>query len=348
MERFFCANASQCVNEDPIGTATLIDTYVLLECPQPWANLAWDSKWIPAPLKEAVTQLQAQHPRTRCLLINQEQTRFRRHKSLIIYQRQSITQSTSQSTSQSNAFVGRFNRYEFTIKRSEDAIVILQDFFAKRFSTRFITRPTQDILVCTHGSHDQCCARYGNPFYTQAKRVVRSIDGDIQVWRCSHFGGHRFAPTAITFPDGRNYARLDSSSLKSILSRSGAIELIKPIYRGSTLIPVELQVLERSLLLRFGWDWMKTGISYKTSLLNEADPNAGKLAQIKFQLPDQLLTICQAQIVPDLDKCVTLRASCNTEKESTYTKYRVQNLTFSSLVSIETTEPVQERVPQAY
>ena len=347
MERFFCANASKCINEDPIGTASLVDTYVLLECPQPWADSAWESKWIPAPLKEAVSELQSQHPRTRCLLINQEQTRFRRHKSLIIYQRQNITQSSAQS-SNSDAFVGRFNRYEFTIQRSEDAIVILQDFFAKRFSTRFITRPTQDILVCTHGSHDQCCARYGNPFYTQAKRMVRSIDGDHQVWRCSHFGGHRFAPTAITFPDGRNYARLDALSLKSILSRSGAIELIKPIYRGSSLIPAELQVLERSLLLRFGWDWMKTGISYKMTLLNEADPDTGKLVQIKFQLPDQLLTICQAQIVPDLDKCVTLRASCNTEKESTYTKYRVQNLTFSSLVSIETPEPIQERVPQAY
>ena len=340
MERFFCANASQCVNEDPIGTASLVDTYVLLECPQPWANSAWDSKWIPAPLKETVTQLQSQYPRTRCLLINQEQTRFRRHKSLIIYQRQSSIPS--------NAFVGRFNRYEFTVQRPEDAIVILQDFFAKRFSTRFTTRPTQDVLVCTHGSHDQCCARYGNPFYTQAKRVVRSVDGDLQVWRCSHLGGHRFAPTAITFPDGRSYAKLDSLSLKSILSRSGAIELIEPIYRGSSLIPVELQVLERSLLLKFGWDWMKTGIRYSIRLLNDAEPHIGKLVQIEFQLPGQQLTICQAQIVPDLDKCVTLRASCNAEKESTFTKYRAQHLTFSSQASTLISEPVQERVPQAY
>lgn len=336
MERFFCANASQCVNEDPIGTASLVDTYVLLECPQPWASSAWDSKSIPESLKEAVVKLQSKYPRTRFLLINQERTRFRRHKSLIIYQRQS------------NAFVGRFNRYEFTIQRPEDAIVNLQDFFAKRFSTRFVTRPTQDVLVCTHGSHDQCCARYGNPFYTQAKRVVRSVDGDLQVWRCSHLGGHRFAPTAITFPDGRSYAKLDVFSLRSILSRSGGIELIEPIYRGSSLIPAELQVLERSLLLKFGWDWMKTGIRYTMRLLNDVEPDLGKLVQIEFKLPGQQLTICQAQIVPDPHKCVTLRASCNAEKESTFTKYRAQHLTFSSLASSVIPEPLQERVSQAF
>jgi hypothetical protein len=118
------------------------------------------------------------------------------------------------------------------------------------------TRPTQDILICTHGSHDRCCARGENPFYIQARRMLRSLPDDIQVWRSSHFGGHRFAPTAITFPDGRVYARLDLFSLKSLLTRSGNVALINPIYRGSSLLPEELQSLERSLFLRFGWAWM--------------------------------------------------------------------------------------------
>ncbi len=327
MERFFCSDISRCAQEDPIGTATSIETYVLLESALPWASQAWETSSLPIALRETIAQIRDAHPHTRCLLINQDQTRFRRQRSLIVYQRQ--TQS----------WVSRFNRYEFVIERPEEAIDILRDFFAKRFSTRFIKRGVQDVLICTHGSHDQCCARHGNPFYVQAKRMVRSLSAEVQVWRCSHFGGHRLAPTAITFPDGRVYGRLDSFSLKSILSRSGSLDLmITAIYRGSSLLPSELQGLERSLLLRFGWNWMnaefratvrphplaqppETGIEPSTSLL----------AQFEFQLPGEAAVCCQAQLVPDHDQSVTLRASCNVETESTYLQYRIQQLNFSAL-----------------
>lgn len=320
MERFFCSDHSRCAQEDPIGTASPIETYVLLEASLPWAASAWDTPNIPSLLRETIAHIQAHHPRTRCLLINQDRTRFRRQRSLIVYQRQG------------RSLVSRFDRYEFVIERPEEAIGILQNFFAKRFSTRFITRPTQDVLICTHGSHDQCCARHGNPFYVQAQRMVKSLSEDVQVWRCSHFGGHRFAPTAITLPDGRVYARLDSFSLKSILTRSGSLDLMaKSIYRGSSLLPSELQSLERSLLLRFGWVWMKTG--FRATV--RPHPIAAHLnalqAQIAFQLPGEAPMCCQAQIIPDLDQSVTLRASCNAETESTYLHYQIQQLNFSAL-----------------
>jgi hypothetical protein len=319
MERSLCSDRSRYVQEDPIGTATPIETYVLLESSLPWANAAWETPSLPTALRETIAHIQAQYPGTRCLLINQNQTRFRQYRSLIVYQRQS------------QALVSQFNRYEFVIERPEEAIGILQNFFAKRFSTRFITRPTQDVLICTHGSHDQCCARHGNPFYVQAQRMVQSLSLDVQVWRCSHFGGHRFAPTAITLPDGRVYARLDSFSLKSILTRSGSLDSINAIYRGSSLLPNELQGLERSLLLRFGWAWMAAGLRATV----RPNPIASQIntlqAQIEFQLPGEAPMSCQAQIVPDYDQSVTLRASCNVETESTYLHYQIQQLNFSQL-----------------
>ncbi len=318
MERFFCSDHSRGAQEDPIGTATPIETYILLEASLPWAAFAWDTPTIPRFLRETVSQIQANHPQTRFLLINQDRTKFRRQRSLIVYQRQA------------QSLVSRFNRYEFVIERPEEAIGILQDFFRKRFTTRFMTRPTQDVLVCTHGSHDQCCARYGNPFYVQAQRMVESLSEDVKVWRCSHFGGHRFAPTAITLPDGRAYARLDSFSLKSILTRSGSLDLmIKSIYRGSSLLPAELQVLERSLLLRFGWAWMKTG--FRATVRPHPIAAHALHAQVEFQLPGEAPMCCQAQIIPDLDQSVTLRASCNAETESTYLHYQIQQLNFSLL-----------------
>ncbi len=323
MERSFCSDRSRGIHEDPIGTATPIETYVLLESDLPWASNAWETQSLPLEVRTTIDRIKVQYPQTRCLLINQDRTRFRRQRSLIIYQRQS------------RSLVSRFDRYEFVIERPEEAIGILGDFFEQRFSTRFITRPTQDVLICTHGSHDQCCARHGNPFYVQAQRMIQSLSDDVQVWRCSHFGGHRFAPTAITLPDGRIYARLDSFSLKSILMRSGALDLMLPsIYRGSSLIPSELQSLERSLLLRFGWNWMKAGM--RATVRN--GPIVGQSqtlqAQIEFQLPGEAPMGCQAQIIPDLEQSVTLKASCNVEMESTYLHYQIQQLSFSALPTL--------------
>lgn len=324
MERFFCSDRSRCVQEDPIGTATPIETYILLESSLPWASDAWETQSLPEDVRAVMSQIKTQYPQTRCLLINQDRTRFRRQRSLILYQRQS------------RSLVSRFDRYEFTIERPEEAIEILRSFFANRFSTSFITRQTQDILICTHGSHDQCCARYGNPFYVQSKRMVKSLNADVQVWRCSHFGGHRFAPTAITFPDGRVYARLNSFALKAILSRIGPMDFIESTYRGSSLLPSELQTLERSLLLRFGWDWMAAGLraTVRPTVRPHGDQTQALLAQIEFQLPGEAPMRCQAQIIPDLEQSITLRASCNTEMESTYLHYQIQQLNFSVLPAL--------------
>jgi hypothetical protein len=334
MEPSFCSDRSRGMQEDPIGTATPIETYVLLESSLPWAGDAWDTPSLPSELRAAIAHIKTHYPQTRCLLINQDQTRFRRQRSLIVYQRQA------------RSLVSRFDRYEFVIDRPEDAIDILKSFFAKRFSTRFVVRPTQDVLICTHGSHDRCCARHGNPFYVQARRMVQSLSADVQVWRCSHFGGHRFAPTAITLPDGRVYARLDSFSLKSILSRSGSLDSMNAIYRGSSLLPSELQGLERSLLLRFGWNWMKTG--FRATMHPIVGYPQALQAQIEFQLPGEALMSCQAQIIPDLDKSVTLRATCNVDMESTYLQYQIQQLNFSVLSTSSTfTTDLSSEIPVA-
>lgn len=68
------------------------------------------------------------------------------------------------------------------------------------------------ILICTQGSHDVCCGSEG----------ARLADAATSVWpatavhRVSHTGGHRFAPTALTLPDGRMWAFLDATDLPAL------------------------------------------------------------------------------------------------------------------------------------
>src|SRR3954466_10984650 len=58
-------------------------------------------------------------------------------------------------------------------------------------------------LVCTHGSHDACCALRGRP-------LARSMPapGPADVWECSHLGGDRFAANVVVLPHGFYYGQV--------------------------------------------------------------------------------------------------------------------------------------------
>lgn len=76
--------------------------------------------------------------------------------------------------------------------------------------------PNPTFLVCTQGSHDQCCGTSGvaladhlaneRPHYT--------------VRRVSHTGGHRFSPTLMSFPEGRMWAYVDLDLVDRIAGRA--------------------------------------------------------------------------------------------------------------------------------
>jgi hypothetical protein len=54
MNHFFCADNSRCLDEMPIGTARQYLTYILIECPTPWAGSADESQGIPAILSQTM------------------------------------------------------------------------------------------------------------------------------------------------------------------------------------------------------------------------------------------------------------------------------------------------------
>lgn len=76
-----------------------------------------------------------------------------------------------------------------------------------------------DVLVCGHGRRDACCGSAGVALAGQFREAGvgdPGADGPVRVWRTSHLGGHRFAPTALTFPDGYAWAHLGPSDLAGL------------------------------------------------------------------------------------------------------------------------------------
>lgn len=108
-----------------------------------------------------------------------------------------------------------------------------------------------EVLLCTHGARDGCCGSLGTRL-----AVRRGGEHRVRVRRTSHLGGHRYAPTALTLPDGRYWAFLDAASLDGIVTRSGPIDIAMLSYRGCAGISPAAQVVERAAFGDHGWAWL--------------------------------------------------------------------------------------------
>jgi hypothetical protein len=110
-----------------------------------------------------------------------------------------------------------------------------------------------DVQICAHGRRDRCCGSLGTRLATRLL-AQDSTEHRIRIWRTSHTGGHRFAPTAIVLPQGTVWAYLNEDSLLNILHRSGDLEELLPHYRGYLRLgSPALQAIERAVLAEVGW-----------------------------------------------------------------------------------------------
>ncbi|MBO1056798.1 MAG: sucrase ferredoxin [Dolichospermum sp. JUN01] len=313
MNNFFCADHSREIQEDVIGSATNHQTYILVECPTPWVSEAFNSKWVPDNLRILVADVKRAKLSIHFLLIANDETHREEQTTLLIYQ---------QEKGSSNGY----RKQEFKLPNIEQVAGVVRKWLTGvSVDDEIASNTTRDILVCTHGSHDQCCAKYGNPFYFHAQNTIFDLQlNHLRIWRSSHFGGHRFAPTAIDFPQGRYYGVLDQDTFKSILTQTGDIECLNKVYRGWGILPNPLQILERELMLRLGWDWFNYKVTGK--ILEKSLDNQTILGELSFEQPSGTLYTYQAKLVKDDIKTQTLKGSCDASREVVYVKYAVSNL----------------------
>lgn len=83
-------------------------------------------------------------------------------------------------------------------------------------------------LVCTNGKRDKCCAKFGLPIY---ENLYSQLPPD-RVWECSHFGGHRLAPTLITLPNNLCYGNLSLPDLPLLINATEQRQVWLPKLRG--------------------------------------------------------------------------------------------------------------------
>ena len=93
-------------------------------------------------------------------------------------------------------------------------------------------------LVCTHGSHDACCALRGRPL----ARTLSAPQGT-DVWECSHLGGDRFAANVVVLPHGFYYGQVPGNGAELVAAhRRGQVAL--PWLRGRAGLPAPAQAAQ--------------------------------------------------------------------------------------------------------
>ena len=111
--------------------------------------------------------------------------------------------------------------------------------------------PGPCLAICTQGTRDRCCAKWGFAVYREASRLWLQGRLPFEPLECSHLGGDRYAATGIVFPSGSMYGHLDRADLQVLGETEADGRILAGHYRGR-VFEGELSQIVREGLSRDG------------------------------------------------------------------------------------------------
>ncbi|MEM8612416.1 MAG: sucrase ferredoxin, partial [Cyanobacteria bacterium P01_H01_bin.105] len=301
--------------EDPIGSATHTDSWLIMELPLPWTEERFHSDPLLKPIHDLFYELFAKGIRVSPMAIAPDREYSVPERSHVFYYRR-----PSQHFSQ-------FERQTFILPTEQIAALAkaltyepenLQQFLAYQQPADNI----RDIMICTHGNIDIACARFGQPIYKKL-RDNYTANGQLRVWRCSHFGGHQFAPTLVDFPTGQVWGHLEEDILDTLIDRNQPVTNLRPFYRGWSGLEKYGQIVEREIWMRRGWEWLQYSKSGQV-LAQDKDNQDWAKVRLEFVTPDSHATEAYEATV---ETCGSIMSAYNSGDEPTPVKqYRVSRL----------------------
>lgn len=124
-------------------------------------------------------------------------------------------------------------------------LAALLALFSSRWRIDQTGRPT--LAICTHGTRDRCCAKFGFAAFQAARKLVEQGVSPYEPIETSHLGGDRFAATGIFFPSGSMYAHLGDLDLAALCVAETEGRLDPKRYRGRVFDPQVVQLVRAGL-----------------------------------------------------------------------------------------------------
>jgi hypothetical protein len=224
----FCSELSLDIKEQMFGTVPRVDVWFLIEYNQAWGKKAFLSSTIPYVVKKRVSEHLNSIPNSRLQLIKRHKSNEQGLKFYI-----GVTEESKPKL------------FELNLKSYEDIVDLS---IPEIISGNSYSRSEPIFLVCTHGTHDQCCGRFGVPVYMEATRQENSF----LTWQCTHLGGHRFAANFLCLPHGIYYGRVRASNVSTIIKDYQNQSISLDMYRGRSCYTSDVQAAEYFLRINTG------------------------------------------------------------------------------------------------
>ncbi|WP_419551903.1 sucrase ferredoxin [Candidatus Poriferisodalis sp.] len=255
-----CAAHASAIGSDPGGTSISADAVALVEMPLPWPKPVFASGLLEG--FRPMTDLAMGPTRVLAVVPPDERSRADRIPVVLHWR---VGAGTQTAYCEADGAAGLRQLFEHLASRMPSEPIPDGEGFVSFGHTE----GERAVLVCTQGSHDVCCGSEGTRLAADFEAVLRAyrdsdVDepyagaptagGRVSVYRVSHTGGHRFAPTAMTLPDGRMWASIEAGEIAAILDRTADASALAPRCRGwwgAATGPA--QVAERAVFTQVGW-----------------------------------------------------------------------------------------------
>lgn len=314
--RPMCSLITRASGEDPIGSISRYRRYLAVEIPLPWASDVQDSPGFPVALREVLQRHEERGGKVRLQGIAPDPAYSRAGFSRVIDLR---CPAGVAATFTSAAYLIP------TASLAESIEALLDAPGDPALAGRYrIDNPGRDLLVCTHGAKDACCATFGFPSFRYLRHDLAPQAAEpMRVWRTSHLGGHRFAPTMIDFPQGRAWGHLDDAALDRIVRHEGPLPDLRRHYRGWTALGTLPEMLvEREAFIREGWDWTRYLVQGETRDLGDGV----SAVRLTYRDPDSMTAGVYQALVEPTGEVIVSRGSCTKEKPHESHVHRVRDL----------------------
>lgn len=184
----------------------------------------------------------------------------------------------------------------------------------------------RDFFICAHAKRDHCCGVFGLELYEALRKDPQIKNANVRIFKCSHIGGHRYAPSMIEVPTLNCWGQLTFEAARQIVLREGDIESVVEHYRGSaSMTSPYFQIAEKVLLRKYGWDWFSfANKSFSGEV--RADQNRVYANFTSKESPKEHYSFDIASLDP-----IMLRANCDEEKINAFPQYRVLNVEANGL-----------------
>jgi hypothetical protein len=223
----YCSTNSRDAAEPLWGTARHTERWLLIEYPGAWPAKVLKPGVLPQAMMDQLDALRQAFPSFHTLFIRQGHTRAGRLRAFLVDCREEVSS---------------LQRLEF-----DDYEQLAAMDLAGGWEGRQIGVPEPALyLVCTHGTHDKCFAKFGLPIYA----ALTARQPPDRVWEASHLGGHRFAANVISFPTGVCYGRVTPDDVPRLMESDARRELDLSHYRGRFALAPPVQAAEYFLRTR--------------------------------------------------------------------------------------------------